>query len=114
MRKFICRVQRKLFRGMQEGDINYNELMQKKKQGAIILDVRSEQEFRENHIDGAISISQYEINSKVQNIIPDKNQEIVVYCTSGIRSRKVYENLKKLGYKKIYNLYLRLDNIIIN
>jgi len=111
MRKLICRIQSKFIRGMQDGDINYDELLQKQKQGAVILDVRSKQEYEENHLNGAISIPQYEINSKVETEISDKNQEIVIYCTSGIRSRKVYEKLKKLGYKNLYNLYLGLDNI---
>ena len=44
---------------MQDGDINYDELLQKQKQGAVILDVRSEQEYKENHLNGAISIPQY-------------------------------------------------------
>ena len=96
---------------MQDGDINYDELLQKQKQGAVIVDVRSEQEYNENHLRGAISIPQYDINSKVETEIPDKEQEIVIYCTSGIRSRKVYDKVKKLGYEKVYNLFLGLDGI---
>jgi len=66
MRKLICRIQSKFIRGMQDGDINYDELLQKQKQGAVILDVRSKQEYEENHLNGAISIPQYEINSNLK------------------------------------------------
>jgi len=110
MKKFIIKIQRKFLREMQEGDINYEELLQKQKQGAVLLDVRSEQEYKEEHLMGAIVIPHYEINSKIEDVIADKTQEIVIYCTSGIRSRKAYEILKKKGYKNIYNLYLGIDN----
>lgn len=111
MIRLIGRLQRKLFREMLPGDINYTELLQKQKQGATIIDVRSEQEYKEGHIKGANLIPLYELNSKIIKKVPDKNQEIVLYCKSGTRSRKAYDILKNLGYKKIYNLYLGIDNI---
>ena len=54
-------IKNKWYREIEENDIGLEELKQFQKEGAIIIDVRSPQEFREGHIDGAISIPEYEI-----------------------------------------------------
>ena len=51
-------------REMEEKDIGLEELKQLQNEGAIIIDVRSPQEYREEHIDGAISIPEYKIKKK--------------------------------------------------
>ncbi len=97
-------------REMEEKDIGLEELKQLQNEGAIIIDVRSPQEYREGHIDGAISIPEYKIKKEVENRIPDKNQNMVVYCSSGGRSKKTQKQLRKLGYSQVYNLYNGLTN----
>ena len=67
----------------------------------IILDVRTEEEFNEAHIEGAILIPDYEINEKAEEILTDKDQLILVYCRSGRRSKLAAEELVKLGYTNI-------------
>ena len=111
MLKILNSILYKSYRELEYYDINYDELLQKQKQGAVIIDVRSEQEYNEGHIENAILIPKYKVNKMIESIVLDKNQEIVIYCTSGIRSKKVCENLIKMGYKNIFNLYLGLDNI---
>lgn len=69
--------------------------------GYIILDVRTQEEFDEAHIDGAILIPDYEIADKAENILKDKNQLILVYCRSGRRSKNAASELVKLGYTNI-------------
>ncbi len=98
-------IKNKLCREMEQKDITLEELRELQKEGAMIVDVRSPQEYREGHIEGAISIPEYEIKKKIENSVPDKNQNIVVYCSSGGRSKKVQKILKKLGYQNVYNLY---------
>ncbi len=94
------------FRGFEKYDINMDELKQKQNNGAIIIDVRSEQEYSEGHIDKAINLPDYKINkNSVSNILEDKTKEIIVYCQNGGRSRKAYKKLKKLGFEYVYNLY---------
>ena len=97
-------------RNIESYDINYEELLQKQNKGAYIVDVRSSQEFEEGHLNGAINIPYYEINKNVQEILKDKNREIVLYCEAGIRSKRAYRRLKKLEYEKIFNLYGGLDS----
>ena len=90
--------------------INLFELKKKKLEGAVIIDVRSEQEYSEGHIEGAINMPDYKINNSIENILVDKEKEIVVYCQMGSRSKKVYKKLISMNYKNVYNLYGGLDN----
>ena len=103
-------IKKKWNREMDENDIGLEELKQLQKEGAVIIDVRSPQEYREGHIDGAISIPEYDIKKEVEKRIINKNKDIVVYCSSGGRSKKAQKLLKKLGYSRVYNLYNGLTN----
>ena len=98
-------IRSKWYRDIEENDIGLKELKQFQKEGAIIIDVRSPQEYREGHISGAISIPEYEIKKEAQKKLKNKNETIVVYCSSGGRSKKAQKQLRKLGYQNVYNLY---------
>ena len=67
----------------------------------IILDTREQDEFDEGHIPGAILIPYTEIENKAEEMIPDKDKLILVYCRSGRRSKIAAESLAKLGYTNI-------------
>ena len=67
----------------------------------IIIDARTEEEFTEGHIEGAILIPEYEIANRAENEIPDKDVLILVYCRSGRRSKIASEELVKLGYTNV-------------
>ena len=69
--------------------------------GYVILDVRTQEEYDEAHIDGAILIPDYEIADKAESVLKDKEQLILVYCRSGRRSKLAAEELVKLGYTNI-------------
>jgi rhodanese-related sulfurtransferase len=77
----------------------------------ILIDVRSKQEYKEYHLDGAICIPTYEIVSRISQIIKDKEQIIIVYCQSGVRSKKAAIVLRKMGYENIYEIKGGLDNL---
>ena len=70
-------------------------------EGYIILDVRTQEEYDEGHIPGAIVISHEEITEKAEEMLTDKNQLILVYCRSGRRSKIAAEALVELGYTNI-------------
>ena len=70
-------------------------------EGYIILDVRTQEEFDEKHIPGAVLIPDYEITNKAEEILNDKKQLILVYCRSGRRSKLAAEALVELGYTNI-------------
>ena len=70
-------------------------------EGYIILDVRTQEEYDQGHIPGAIVISHEEIAEKAENVLTDKDQLILVYCRSGRRSKIAAEALVELGYTNI-------------
>ena len=77
---------------------------------AVLIDVRSPQEYNEYHLEGAISLPLYELGSKIFSIVPDKRTLIIVYCQYGGRSKKAEATLKKMGYENVYNIRGGLDN----
>ena len=72
-----------------------------KESGYIIIDARTQSEYDEGHIPGAILIPEYEIAQRAESELPDKNQLILVYCRSGRRSKIAAEELVKLGYTNV-------------
>ena len=70
-------------------------------EGYIILDVRTQEEYDQGHIPGAIVISHDEIEEKAEEVLTDKKQLILVYCRSGRRSKLAAEALVELGYTNI-------------
>ena len=70
-------------------------------EGYVMLDVRTQEEFDQGHIPGAILIPDYDIEAKAETVLTDKNQQILVYCRSGRRSKLAAEALVKLGYTNI-------------
>lgn len=77
----------------------------------ILLDVRSKQEFNEGHLNAAINIPLYELEACCNCKLKDKNRVIIVYCQSGVRSKKAIKILYKNGFKNLYNLKGGLDGI---
>src|SRR5688572_10603733 len=71
--------------------------------GAALLDVRSEEEFRHAHIDGAINIPLLDLPYFLEELGP-KHRAIVVYCQSGGRSAEAAKFLRQVGYVKVFDL----------
>lgn len=101
-----------LYRSLENREISYQKLQEimKKNKNAILLDVRSKQEFQEGHLEGSINIPLYEIDKQLYKL-PDKQCTIIIYCASGHRSKQAKEKLEKLGYENVYNLKNGLDGI---
>ena len=70
-------------------------------EGYIILDVRTQEEYDQGHIPGAILIPNTAIEAKAEDVLTDKDQLILVYCRSGRRSKIAAEALVELGYTNI-------------
>ena len=67
----------------------------------VILDTRTQEEYEESRIPGAILIPYDEILDKAEGVLTDKDQLILVYCRSGRRSKLAAEALVELGYTNI-------------
>jgi len=87
------------------GVITYEDALNLIEKDAILVDVRTESEYNEEHIDNAILMPLDTINeSTSNNIIDSKNKIVIVYCKSGNRSKQAQEILNQLGYANVYNL----------
>lgn len=76
------------------------------KTDAIVLDARELIEYEVSHIKDAIHIGYNHFNlENTLKLLSDKQQMIVVYCSLGIRSEDIAEQIKNAGYTNVYNLY---------
>jgi len=76
------------------------------KTNPIILDAREFQEYEVSHLKNAICVGYDTFDIElIGSQIPNKDQEIVVYCSLGIRSEVIASKLKKAGYSDVKNLY---------
>lgn len=77
-------------------------------QGALLLDVRTPDEFAEGHIEGAVNIPHDQVADEIERIGEltggDKSKAIVVYCRSGRRSGMAKQTLAEHGYGRVSNL----------
>ena len=95
--------------GCSDGDsANYEQIsgaeakaLMDSESGYIIIDARTQEEYDQGHIPGAILIPEYEIADRAEKELHDKNQLILVYCRSGRRSKIAAEELVKLGYTNV-------------
>ena len=69
--------------------------------GYILLDTRTQEEYDQSHIPGALLIPHTEIAQRAADELPDKDQVILVYCRSGNRSKQASEVLAELGYTNV-------------
>lgn len=93
----------KLF--VQEPEKSIREYLDeaRKRQGSVILDVRSPGEYEEGHIEGSINFPINEFK-KIETVIPDKSASVYVYCLSGARSRRAAALLGHLGYTRVTDM----------
>ncbi len=73
-------------------------------QKPLIIDVRTQAEWDNGHLEGAILIPHDVIGEKIGEVAKDKSRPIYVYCRSGRRAQIAKEIIEKLGYKDVTNL----------
>ncbi|WP_160670269.1 rhodanese-like domain-containing protein [Clostridium sp. C8-1-8] len=71
----------------------------------LILDVRTDEEFEEGHIDGAILIPANKLPFRYEEILDYEDKPILVYCQTGGRSPMATNFLEENGFSDIYHLY---------
>ena len=75
----------------------------RKNPNAIILDVRTPNEFATGKIPGAVLIPDYAIRERAEIVLKNKDALILVYCRSGVRSREAVYELDSLGYTNVFD-----------
>lgn len=72
-------------------------------QEVTVVDVRTAEEYAGGHIPGAVPVPLDTIGEEPPVLLPDKNAVLLVYCRSGVRSKRAAERLAELGYQHIYD-----------
>ena len=71
--------------------------------GAVLLDVRSPDEYASGHLQGALNIPHDQIAEKIGAAVPDKSTRVILYCRSGRRADTALKTLKAVGYESVLN-----------
>lgn len=108
----IKKIKRIFYRSIENKEISYKNLKELMKNKTVyLIDVRSNQEYEEGHLDGAINISLYNIEKQIGNYVKNKTDIIILYCSSGGRSIEAKRILENLGYEEVYNLKGGIDMV---
>ena len=92
-----------LFDLFKQADINQGVKEYQSTSGAVLLDVRSPQEYNGGHIPGSKNIPLDTID-KVTAVAENKDTPLYVYCLSGGRSSQATNILKRMGYMNVNNI----------
>jgi phage shock protein E len=96
------------------GQISSKEAQEYLKNGAMVIDVRSMNEFESGHIIQAHNMPLDRVEVMVPSAVKDKNKVLLLHCASGVRSNMAKKKLEALGYKNVFNLgsYERAGKIV--
>ena len=87
----------------KQPDVNRGVEEYQSTSGAVLLDVRTPEEYRSGHIPGSRNISLQAID-RVASVAENKDTALYVYCQSGARSRQAAGMLKQMGYTNVNNI----------
>ena len=88
---------------LRQPDVNQGVKDYKNTVGAVLLDVRTPQEYSEGHIPESKNVPLQSLD-KVRTVVENKDRELFVYCYSGARSRQAAAALEQMGYTKVKNI----------
>jgi rhodanese-related sulfurtransferase len=89
---------------IRELTVDQVKAKQDKGESFLLVDVREESEWSKDHAAGAIYLGRGIIERDVEEKVPNKGQELVLYCGGGFRSALVADNLQKMGYTNVYSM----------
>ena len=88
---------------LKQPDINKGVIDYRNTEGAILVDVRTSQEYREGHVPESKNVPLQQLD-KISNIADNKDTPLFVYCYSGGRSRQASSMLQYMGYSNVQNI----------
>lgn len=97
-------------------DLNAEKARRLIKEGAMLIDVRTEEEYQAAHLKKAINIPLSEISNGMGKFVPDRNRVVLLHCRSGSRSFMGKRILKRMQYQNVYNLgsFARAKRMVSN
>ena len=93
-----------IFDFLKAPDINQGVKDCKADPNAVLLDMRTPQEYRSGHIPGSRNLPLPQLDEEIPFEVPEDNTAVYVYCQSGARSRQAAALLRHMGYTNIHNL----------
>ena len=86
-------------------EVSVVEALRKLESGkAKVIDVREDNEWAAGHVRGARHIGKGVIERDIEQTVPDKNAELILYCGGGFRSALATDNLQKMGYTNVVSM----------
>ena len=92
-----------IFNFFKQPDIHQGVQEFRNTEGAVLLDVRTPQEYREGHIPGSQNVPLQQLD-KVEEVAENIDTDLYVYCHSGARSRQATSILTHMGYTNVHNI----------
>lgn len=81
-----------------------NDVLERNGSASLVLDVREKEEYREGHLQGAMSLPRGFLEIKVETTVPDKSTPIIAYCAGGVRSLLAAKVMKEMGYQNVSSM----------
>jgi rhodanese-related sulfurtransferase len=85
-------------------EVTVDEARERMKQGAMLIDVREDNEWETDHADGARHMGRGVIERDIVQTYPDKSTELILYCGGGFRSALATDMLQKMGYTNVFSM----------
>ena len=85
-------------------EVTVEETLERMKGGAVLIDVREDSEWNNEHALGAQHLGRGVIERDIVSAFPDKNTELILYCGGGYRSALAVDNLQKMGYTNVFSM----------
>ena len=89
---------------VRETDIASADAKLKANPNALLVDVREDDEYRAEHVKGAVHIGKGVIERDIEKLVPDKGRELLLYCGGGFRSALAADALQQIGYTNVWSV----------
>ena len=85
-------------------EVSVDETLERMKDGAVLVDVREDNEWEAGHAKGAIHLGRGIIERDIVGKYPEKDTELILYCGGGFRSALSADMLQKMGYTNVWSM----------
>ncbi|MBX7171125.1 MAG: hypothetical protein K1X72_09215 [Pyrinomonadaceae bacterium] len=85
-------------------EVSVDETLERMKDGAVLVDVREDNEWESGHAKGAVHLGRGIIERDIVGKYPEKNTELILYCGGGFRSALSADMLQKMGYTNVWSM----------
>src|SRR5258708_17146049 len=85
-------------------EVSVSETQERMKDGAVLIDVREDNEFEAGHAAGSRHMGRGIIERDIVQTIPEKDTELILYCGGGYRSAPAADHLQKMGYTNVWSM----------